>query len=100
MSGITRDEVAHLASLARLKLTEDELDHYSEQLASILDSVASVSEVAVDDVPATSHPVPMTNVFREDVVTPGLTREQVLSGAPAQEDNKFRVPRILDEEQS
>lgn len=100
MSGITRDEVAHLASLARLKLTDDELDHYSEQLAAILDSVASVSEVAADDVPATSHPVPMINVFRDDVVVPGLTREQVLSGAPASEDNKFRVPRILDEEQS
>ena len=99
MSGITREEVSHLASLARLQLTESELDHYSEQLAAILDAVASVSEVAADHVPATSHPVPMTNVFRDDVVVPGLTREQVLSGAPAQEDNKFRVPRILDEEQ-
>ena len=98
MSGITREEVAHLATLARLQLTDDELDHYSEQLAVILDAVADVSEVAADDVPATSHPVPMTNVLRDDVVRPGLTPEEALSGAPASEDGKFRVPRILDEE--
>lgn len=98
MSAITRDEVAHLARLARLALREDELDHYAEQLDAILDAVATVSEVATDDVPATSHPVPMTNVFRDDVVGDCLPRDVVLAAAPAAQDGRFRVPRILDEE--
>lgn len=100
MSAITRDEVAHLARLARLALEEDELDHYAEQLDAILDAVAQVSEVAADDVPATSHPVPMTNVFRDDEIKPSLPREVVLAMAPAAEDGRFRVPEILDEEPS
>jgi aspartyl-tRNA(Asn)/glutamyl-tRNA(Gln) amidotransferase subunit C len=98
MSAITRDEVAHLARLARLALTEEELDHYAAQLDVILQSVARVSEVATPDVPPTSHPVPLTNVFRADAVTPGLTPAEALAGAPAAEDDRFRVPRILDEE--
>lgn len=98
MSAITRDEVAHLARLARLALDDQELDHYAAQLDVILQSVARVSEVATDDIPPTSHPVPLANVFRADEVTPGLTPEQALSGAPAAEDGRFRVPRILDEE--
>ncbi len=94
---ITRDEVAHLARLARLDLDEAELAQMAGQLDAILGAVASVSEVAGDDVPLTSHAVPLTNVFREDVVTPCLTPEQALSGAPAAEDGRFRVPRILGE---
>ena len=98
MAAITRDQVAHLARLARLSLTDDELDHYAEQLDVILTSVARVGEVAADDVPPTSHPLPLVNVTRSDVAKPGLTADDALSGAPAVEDERFRVPRILDEE--
>ena len=98
MTGITRPEVAHLARLARLELTDDELDHYAEQLDAVLQAVARVSEVATDDIPATSHPLPLVNVYRPDVARPGIDREAVLDGAPAHEDDRFRVPRILDEE--
>jgi aspartyl-tRNA(Asn)/glutamyl-tRNA(Gln) amidotransferase subunit C len=96
---ISRDEVAHLAKLARLAVTDDELDVFAGQLDQILDSVAKVSEVAAADVPPTSHAVPLTNVFRQDVVVPGLTQQQALAGAPAAEEGRFRVPRILGEEQ-
>ena len=98
MSSITRAEVAHLARLARLALDEEELDHYAEQLDVILQSVARVSEVAADDIPPTSHPLPLVNVFRADEVRPGLTPAEALTAAPAAEDGRFRVPRILDEE--
>lgn len=98
MSAITRDEVAHLARLSRLALGEDELDHFAGQLDQIISAVARVSEVASADVPPTSHPLPITNVFRADEVQPCLTAEQALSGAPAQEEQRFRVPRILEEE--
>lgn len=96
---ISREQVRHLADLARIDLDDAELDHLAPQLAVILESVASISEVAADEVPPTSHPVPLTNVFREDVVRPGLTPEQALAGAPAVEDQKFAVPRILGDEQ-
>ena len=96
---ITRDEVAHLADLARIDLDDAELDRLAPQLAVILESVASISGVAGDDVPPTSHPIPLTNVCREDVVAPSLTAEQALSGAPASEDGRFSVPRILGDEQ-
>jgi len=95
---ISRDEVAHLARLARLAVTDDELDVFAGQLGVILESVASVSEVAADDIPPTSHAVPLTNVFRDDVERPGLAPEQALAGAPAAADGRFRVPRILDEQ--
>jgi len=95
---VTRDEVAHLARLARLDLSEDELVQMAGQLDAILGAVARVSEVASDGVPPTSHAVPLTNVLREDVVAECLTPEQALSGAPAAEDGRFRVPRILGEE--
>lgn len=98
MASITREEVEHLARLARLQLSEAELDHYAGQLDVILQSVARVSEVAGADIPPTSHPIPMVNVFRDDVVRPGLDRDAVAAGAPAWEDDRFRVPRILDEE--
>ena len=100
MSAITRDEVAHLARLARLDLPDEDLTHYAEQLDAILSAVAMVSEAAADDVPATSHPVPMTNVFRPDEKAPCLDRDEVLAQAPAAQDGRFRVPRILDEEPS
>lgn len=98
MTGITRPEAAHLARLARLELTDDELDHYAGQLDLILQSVARVAEVATDDIPATSHPIPMQNVFRADIAAPGLDRDEVFASAPAHEDDRFRVPRILNEE--
>jgi aspartyl-tRNA(Asn)/glutamyl-tRNA(Gln) amidotransferase subunit C len=99
MPGISRDEVAHLADLARIDLSDAELDHLAPQLAVILDSIASIREVAADDVPPTSHPLPLTNVFREDVAKPGLTVEEALAGAPVEpEQQRFSVPRILDEE--
>ncbi|WP_166139965.1 Asp-tRNA(Asn)/Glu-tRNA(Gln) amidotransferase subunit GatC [Nocardioides ochotonae] len=99
MPEISRDEVAHLADLARIDLSDAELDHLAPQLSVILESVASISGVAGDDVPPTSHPLPLTNVFREDVVRPGLTAEQALSGAPESEQQRFSVPRILGDEQ-
>jgi aspartyl-tRNA(Asn)/glutamyl-tRNA(Gln) amidotransferase subunit C len=96
---ISRDEVAHLAKLARLAVTDDELDTFAGQLDVILDSMAKVSEVAGEDIPPTSHAVPLTNVFREDTVRDGLSQEQALAAAPAAEEGRFRVPRILGEEQ-
>ena len=99
MPDITRDEVAHLANLARIDLSDEELDHLAPQLSVILESVASISGVAGEDVPPTSHALPLTNVFREDVVTPGLTPQQALSGAPEVEEQRFSVPRILGDEQ-
>lgn len=95
---ISRDDVAHLARLARLAVTEDELDLFARQLDVILTSVARVGEVAAPEVPPTSHAVPMTNVFRADEVRPSLPREAILAGAPDVEDDKFRVPKILSEE--
>ncbi len=98
MPDITREEVAHLADLARIDLSDAELDHLAPQLAVILDSIKSISEVAAEDIPPTSHPMPLTNVFREDVRRPGLTAEEALAGAPQVEEQRFAVPRILGEE--
>lgn len=98
MASLTRADVEHLARLARLQLAPEELDHYAGQLDVILQSVARVSEVATGDIPPTSHPIPMANVFRDDVVLPGVSREDIAAAAPAWEDDRFRVPRILDEE--
>jgi aspartyl-tRNA(Asn)/glutamyl-tRNA(Gln) amidotransferase subunit C len=99
MPEITRDEVRHLADLARIELDDAELDHLAPQLSVILESIASIAEVASADIPPTSHAIPLTNVFREDVVRPSLTAEQALSGAPASEQQRFSVPRILGDEQ-
>ncbi|MHA6524913.1 Asp-tRNA(Asn)/Glu-tRNA(Gln) amidotransferase subunit GatC [Tessaracoccus sp. G1721] len=93
--GITADDVARLGALARIQLTERECQDLAPELNVILDSVRSVSEVAGPDVPMATHAIPMTNVFRDDVVTPSLTQEQALSGAPDNEDGRFRVPQIL-----
>ena len=98
MAAISRDEVAHLARLSRLAVTEQELDTFAGQLDVILQAVARVGEVAAADIPQTSHSVPLTNVLREDVVINCLTREEALAGAPDVQDDRFRVPRILDEE--
>ncbi len=98
MPFLTRDEVARLAHLARIEHTGDELDHLAPQLAQILGHVAKVGEVAADEIPPTSHALPITNVFRADEPFPGLTPEQALAAAPAVEGGRFRVPRILDEE--
>lgn len=98
MPSITRAEVAQLARLARVALTDDELDHLAPQLDVILGAVARVGEVAAADIPPTSHPLPLTNVLRDDVVRPSLPATAALAGAPAAEGGRFRVPRILDPE--
>jgi aspartyl-tRNA(Asn)/glutamyl-tRNA(Gln) amidotransferase subunit C len=95
---LTPTDVAALARLARIELTEAELTLLAPQLDVILESVARVSEVAAADIPPTSHALPLTNVFREDVVVPSLPRDQILAGAPAAQEQRFRVPRILEEE--
>ncbi|MGO1567836.1 MAG: Asp-tRNA(Asn)/Glu-tRNA(Gln) amidotransferase subunit GatC [Brachybacterium sp.] len=98
MPSIGRDDVARLADLARIQLTDEEIARFAGEFDSIMDAVASVSEVATEDVPATSHPIAMTNVFREDVVQNTLTQEQALAGAPEAQDGRFAVPQILGEE--
>lgn len=98
MPAITRDEVAHLARLARIELTDEELDHLAPQLEVILEAVARVGEVAAEDIPPTSHALPITNVVRPDERRPGLTQDEALAGAPAAENGRFRVPRILEED--
>jgi aspartyl-tRNA(Asn)/glutamyl-tRNA(Gln) amidotransferase subunit C len=98
MSHIQRADVAHLANLARIDIPEDQLDHYAAQLEVILSAVESVSQVSAADVAPMSHPVPMTNVFREDIPGHSLSAQAALSGGPAVEDERFRVPRILDED--
>ncbi|MGH3497257.1 MAG: Asp-tRNA(Asn)/Glu-tRNA(Gln) amidotransferase subunit GatC [Nocardioidaceae bacterium] len=97
-TSLTRDDVARLASLARIALTDAELDHLAPQLSVIVESVAAVQEVSDADIPPTSHSVPLSNVFRDDVVRPGLTWQEALACAPAVEGQRFSVPRILDEE--
>jgi aspartyl-tRNA(Asn)/glutamyl-tRNA(Gln) amidotransferase subunit C len=93
---ISRDEVAHLARLSRLALTDEELDLYAGQLDSILSHVQVISQVAAD-VPATASPNPTTNVTRPDVPVACLSPEQALSGAPAVDEQRFLVPQILGE---
>ncbi|HWS57418.1 MAG TPA: Asp-tRNA(Asn)/Glu-tRNA(Gln) amidotransferase subunit GatC [Actinotalea sp.] len=98
MSTLSRDEVARVAALARIDLTPEELTRLAGELAVIVDSVARVGEVATDDVPATSHPLPLTNVFRDDVVEQALDVAEILAGAPAAEGGRFAVPQILEED--
>jgi aspartyl-tRNA(Asn)/glutamyl-tRNA(Gln) amidotransferase subunit C len=98
MSELTPDLVRHLASLARIQVTDAEVDRFAEQLSLIVESVAAVNNAVAGDVPATSHPIPMANVFREDVVEPSLTQAEALSGAPDSDQGRFRVAAILDEE--
>jgi aspartyl-tRNA(Asn)/glutamyl-tRNA(Gln) amidotransferase subunit C len=98
MSTLSRDDVANLARLARIEMTDEELENLTTEFGVILNAVARVQEVATTDVPATSHPLPLKNIFRSDVVLPSLTPEEALSGAPASEEQRFRVPQILGEE--
>jgi aspartyl-tRNA(Asn)/glutamyl-tRNA(Gln) amidotransferase subunit C len=95
---IARDDVAHLARLSRLALAEEELDHLAPQLDEIITAVARVQEVAAEGIPPTSHAVPLANVFRDDVVVPPLGAALALDQAPAVEQQRFRVPRILAED--
>ena len=100
MSEITAEQVAHLANLARIALTDEEIEHLTTELGQIMHAVEQVSEVATPDVPPTSHPIPMQNVFRDDVVgTTVLTAEEALAGAPESDDSRFKVSAILGEEQ-
>ncbi|MFT4469148.1 Asp-tRNA(Asn)/Glu-tRNA(Gln) amidotransferase subunit GatC [Arthrobacter sulfonylureivorans] len=98
MSEINRAAVAHLARLAHIEMTAEELDKMAGELDVIVDSIKSVQEVARPDVPATSHPIPLTNVFREDLVGETLSQELALANAPDAADGRFKVPAILDEE--
>jgi aspartyl-tRNA(Asn)/glutamyl-tRNA(Gln) amidotransferase subunit C len=94
---LSRDDVAHVARLARLALTDDELERYTIQLGAVLDHAADVEALDTSGVPPTAHPLDLVNVLRDDVVTPSLDRDEVLAMAPEAEDGRFRVPRILGE---
>jgi aspartyl-tRNA(Asn)/glutamyl-tRNA(Gln) amidotransferase subunit C len=96
--GITRDDVAHVAQLARLRLTEDELERYTGQLAAVLEHAEDVEALDLSDVAPMTHPEELVNVLRPDEVAPTLDRDEVLGQAPAVEDGQFRVPQILGEE--
>ena len=98
MSEITPELVRHLAGLARIEVSEAEVAQFASQLALIVDSVATVKAAVNEEIPATSHPIPMTNVFRDDTVKPSLTQQQALSGAADSESGRFKVSAILDEE--
>jgi aspartyl-tRNA(Asn)/glutamyl-tRNA(Gln) amidotransferase subunit C len=94
---ITRADVQHVATLARVALTDDEIDHLTGELGAILDHAAQVSALDTDGVPPTAHPLPLANVVRADTVRPSLDQDEVLGEAPAAEAGRFRVPRILGE---
>ncbi|MEI8001294.1 MAG: Asp-tRNA(Asn)/Glu-tRNA(Gln) amidotransferase subunit GatC [Deltaproteobacteria bacterium] len=95
-AALTRADVEHVARLARLGLSDDELDQLTGELAAVLGHAADVASLDLDGVEPTSHPLPLRNVLRDDVVRPTLDRTEVLAAAPATEDDRFRVPRILD----
>jgi aspartyl-tRNA(Asn)/glutamyl-tRNA(Gln) amidotransferase subunit C len=94
---LSREDVTHVARLARLAMTDEEIDRFRAQLSAILDHAARVSEAASDDVPPTSHALPLSNVFREDEVGECLSQSKALSTAPETEDGRFKVPRIIEE---
>ena len=98
MSEISAEQVTHLANLARIDLSQEEIESLTSELGQIVDAVAKVTAIAGPEVPATSHPLPLTNVFRSDDVRPSLTVEQALSGAPDRDGDRFKVAAILDEE--
>jgi aspartyl-tRNA(Asn)/glutamyl-tRNA(Gln) amidotransferase subunit C len=91
-------DVDHVARLARLALTEEERERFGRQLALILEHAENVGEVAAEEVPPTSHPVPRSNVYRADQPEPSLTVEEALANAPEVEGNRFKVPRIMEAE--
>ena len=95
---ITRDDVAHVARLARLELTPEELDRFTAQLGDVLGHAEDIEALDLDGVEPMAHPIPLRNVMRADQPAPCLDRDEVLAQAPAAEDGRFRVPRILGEE--
>jgi len=99
MSEISAEQVRHLAHLARIALSEDEIGALASDLGQIVDSVATVGIVATGDVPPTSHPIPLENVFRDDVVGDVLSRDDIFANAAEHDGSRFAVAAILDEEQ-
>jgi aspartyl-tRNA(Asn)/glutamyl-tRNA(Gln) amidotransferase subunit C len=99
MTEITKDDVIHVAKLARLSLTEEEITKFGGQMKSILEHASAVSKINTEGIVPTSHPLKMQNVLREDVVGPSLSQDQALSGAPNAQDGRFMVPQILDTEE-
>jgi aspartyl-tRNA(Asn)/glutamyl-tRNA(Gln) amidotransferase subunit C len=99
VSDISEESVRHLASLARIALTDDEVIHLTSELSQIMDAVASVQEVATSEVPATSHPIPLSNVYRPDVVADVIPTDKALASAPEHDGSRFKVSAILGEEQ-
>ena len=95
---LTRDEVAYVAKLAMLELTDDEIAQFTVQLGDVLATADAMNELDLEGVEPTHHPLGLSNVFRPDIVVPSLDREEVLSQAPAVEDHRFRVPPALGEE--
>ena len=95
---ISREDVAHVAGLARLRLTDDELERFTEQLGDILEHATDMAALDLSGVEPMAHPYPLRNVFRDDVVEPSLDRDEVLAGAPTTEEGMFRVAPVLGEE--
>lgn len=98
MAELTRADVEHLSRLARIDLSDVELDRMVGELGVILESVATVQQAPTDGVEAMSHPLPLANVARPDEVRASLTPQEALSGAPEVDEQRFSVPRILDED--
>lgn len=94
---LTPDEVRYVATLARLALDDEEVEHLAPQLSRILDYAEQVGEVTAEDVPPTAHPYPLRNVLRPDEPRPSLDRDELLAAAPEVEDHRFAVPRIVAE---
>jgi aspartyl-tRNA(Asn)/glutamyl-tRNA(Gln) amidotransferase subunit C len=95
---LSRAEVVHVAKLARLALTEAELDTMTHELGAIIGTFDAIAALDMAGVTATAHPLALVNVLREDVVRPGVDRDELLACAPAAQDHRFRVPKILGEE--
>lgn len=93
---ITRADVEHVARLARLALTDEEVDRFARELGVILEHAEDLAALDLDDVEPTAHPLPLANVLRRDEIRPSLPRDEVLSQAPTVEDHRFHVPRVLD----
>ena len=100
MTQITKEEVVHVANLARLSLTDEEIEKFGKQMSAILEHASEVSKIDTQGVVPTSHPLKMENVLREDVVGLSLTQEQALTGAPNAQEGRFMVPQILDAEEN
>ena len=92
MAGISRDEVLHVARLARLELSDEEVGRFQEQLSDILEAISKVSELDLSDVPPTAHPLEIANTWAEDEPRPCLTHDEVFANAPDRDDDYFRVP--------